>query len=439
LLIRHFSTEDIEGGAARAAFRLHTALRESGHQSQMIVRGKKSGDDGVMQLPSVSHVPRHGLQRMEFDRLKKRIPGLRPREIKADYMFNFDRPPEVDLQPLFKISPSRGEVICLHWINGLLDTQSIRRIYDHFRAPLVWVIHDLEPFTGGCHYSFGCRGYARQCGACPRIGSADGADLSHQIWLRKREHLSNLPICFVAPTSWGENRLRESSLFRHARLERIPLPIDTRVFRPYSQRAARETMRLPFDTKDKKIILFGATYLDDRRKGIDLLIAAFDILASLIDQSGPDRKLQRGDIFLLAVGLNGKDLMQRLPFAGRYIGHVSDESYMALAYQSADIFTCPSLDDSGPMMIPEAMLCGTPVVAFDGTGAPDLVKTMETGYLAANADARELARGIHALLVADSLHPMRAAAQRVAANTHMPSSVANRHVELYKSLSINSC
>jgi glycosyltransferase involved in cell wall biosynthesis len=431
LLIRHFSTDDIEGGAARAAFRLHTALRESGLRSQMIVRRKKSDDDDVLQLPPVSH----SLWRRELNRLKRRIPGLKSREIKADYTFNFHRPPEVDLQPILRIAPSRDEIICLHWINGLLDAPSIRRIHDHFRSPLVWLIHDLEPFTGGCHYSFGCDGYTKQCGACPRIGSTDSDDLSHQIWLRKREHMSNLPICFIAMSSWGEKRARESSLFHHARIERIPLPMDTRVFRPFSPLTARDVMRLP---RDKKIILFGATYLEDRRKGIDYLIAAFDILASLIDSRVHGETLQRDDVFLLAMGLNGKGLMERLPFAGRYIGHVGDELMMALAYQSADIFVSPSLDDSAPMMISEAMLCGTPVTAFDGTGASDLVKTMETGYLAANGDSRELARGIHALLTTDSIQSVRDAARKVAAEKHTPSSVASRHAELYKSLFSNS-
>jgi len=397
----------------------------------MIVRRKKSDDDDVLQLPPVFHNP----WRTELNRLKRRIPGLKPREINADYMFNFHRPPEVDLQPILKIAPSPDEIIYLHWINGLLDAQSIRLIYDHFRSPLVWLIHDLEPFTGGCHYSFGCDGYTRECGACPRIGSADSNDLSHQTWLRKRKYLSSLPICFVAPTIWGEKRMTESSLFRHARIERIPYPLNTRVFRPFCQRTARDVMRLP---QDKKIVFFGATYLEDRRKGIDCLIAAFDMLASSIDARGHSEQLQRDDVFLLAVGLNGKGLMQRLPFAGRYLGHAGDELMMALAYQSADIFVCPSLDDSGPMMIPEAMLCGTPVVAFDGTGAPDLVKTRETGYLAANGDARDLARGIHALLTAESIQAVRAAAFRATERVHAPLSVADRHAELIKSLSADS-
>ncbi len=427
MLIRHFSTDDIDGGAAMAAFRVHSALRESGHQSQMIVRRKLSDDDDVIQLPPLAH----SLWSREWKRIKRRIPGLKAREIKADYTFNFHHPPEVDLQNILNLTPSGKEIICLHWINGLLDAPSIRRIYDHFRAPLVWVIHDLEPFTGGCHYSFGCDGYTKQCGGCPRIGSTNSEDLSRQIWLNKRKYLSDIPICFVAPSSWGEKRARESSLFRHARIERIPYAMNTRVFRPFSQHAAREVMRLP---QDKKIILFGATYLEDRRKGVDYLIRAFDILVSLIDAGRQAHKLQRNDIFLLAVGLNGKGLMQRLPFAGRYIGRISDELMMALAYQSADIFVTPSLDDSAPNMVSEAMLCETPVVAFDGTGASDLVQTMKTGYLTVKGDANDLAQGIHMLLTTESIQTMRKSASKVATEIHSPSLVAMRHAELYKSL-----
>jgi glycosyltransferase involved in cell wall biosynthesis len=400
------------------------ALREAGHRSQMLVRYKKSDDDDVVQLPPLFHGP----WRTEFRRLKKHIPGLKPLEYSPDYKFNFDLAPEVDLQSLLDTSPAPDDIICLHWVNGLLDAQSIRRIYDHFRSPLVWIIHDLDPFTGGCHYSFGCDGFTRQCGACPRLGSADEDDPSHQTWLRKREYLSELPICFVAPTGWGEARVRESSLFRHARVERIPLPLDTRVFRPFDQRTAREVMQLP---PDKKVILFGATYLEDRRKGIDHLIEAFDILTPLISNS---RTIKREEIFLLAVGQDGGKLMPKLPFAGRYLGHVSDELMMALAYQAADIFVCPSIEDSGPMMISEAMLCETPVVAFNTGVAPDVIEHRVNGYLARYRDNSDLAEGMRTLLTNDDPITMRASARSSAERLHVPRSVAERHVKLYQSL-----
>ncbi|HSU52710.1 MAG TPA: glycosyl transferase, partial [Candidatus Dormibacteraeota bacterium] len=47
----HISTYDIDGGAARAAFRLHESLLAAGQQSSMLVRVKHSGDNTVHQAP----------------------------------------------------------------------------------------------------------------------------------------------------------------------------------------------------------------------------------------------------------------------------------------------------------------------------------------------------------------------------------------------------
>jgi len=68
------------------------------------------------------------------------------------------------------------------------------------------------------------------------------------------------------------------------------------------------------------------------------------------------------------------------------------------AYQMADIFVSPSIEDSGPMMINESIMCGTPVVSFNMGVASDLVITNETGYLAMLRDAHDLANGIRELL-----------------------------------------
>lgn len=423
--IHHFSTHDIEGGAAKAAHRLHLALRRAGQDSQLIVRYKKSEDEAVTQLPLWSRPWRSRLERW-----RGHIPGLRPRVVVSDYQFNFDRPPHLDLSRLLagRLLPAPADIIYLHWFDGLLDVRSIRRLYEQWRAPLLWVIHDLEAFTGGCHYSFGCDGFTKQCGACPRLGSRAPDDLSHQIWQRKRDHLARLPICFIAPTSWCVARLRESSLFGRARVEHIHLPMDTSIFRPLAKELAREVLQLP---PDQKIVFFGATYLEDRRKGLAQLLVALEHLAALLAQSGVVKPEQ---LLLLVAGLQGERLMARLPFAGRYLGHVNDELLMALAYQAADIFVCPSIEDAGPMMIPEAMLCGTPVVAFAQGGAPDLIETMKTGYLARLGDAGDLARGLHALLNAPDLAPIGAAAAAAAQRAHTPASVAQRHLQLYASL-----
>ena len=415
--ILHFSSGDITGGAAKAAYRLHTALRETGHDSQMIVLRKKSDDDTVTQAPPPK--PRPWASRLE--RLLRRQPPT------AHYTFNFDPRPPINLPLLLAGQTQSPDAVCLHWINGLLDVRAIRGLYDYFRCPIVWVMADQEPLTGGCHYSFGCEGFTRECGNCPQLTPSHAYDQSRVVWRRKKELLADLPICFVAPTSWGREKLRQSSLFHHDRCDLIPYPVDPLIFRPIEQRIARDLLHLP---QDKKIIFFGATYLEDRRKGMTLLLEALTEARARFEFSA----IQPDDVFLLVAGLNGNQLMSELPFAGKYIGQLYDDLALALAYQAADIFVCPSVEDAGPMMIPEAMMCGTPVVAFNAGGAPDLIESGQTGYLANLADPSDLANGIAGLLEADNGSAIRGFAQLAARNRHSPNHVANLYSELFHSL-----
>ena len=424
--ILHFSSDDITGGAAKAAYRLHHALRDAGHDSRMVVLRKKSGDDTVTQAPLLE--PRPWASRLE--RLRRRFPLVSQQIPTANYTFNFDPQPQINLPTLLAGQMPAPDIVCLHWITGLLDVRAIRQLYDHFRCSIVWVMADQEPLTGGCHYSFGCDGFTQVCGDCPQLTPSHAADHSRMVWQRKKEYLADLPICFVAPTSWGREKLAQSSLFRHHRCERIPYPIDPLTFRPFDQSIARDLLHLP---QDKKIIFFGATYLEDRRKGMPLLLEALAEVRARMDSAtiSPDQ------VFLLVAGLNGHQLLPRIPFVGKYLGQLNDDLTLALAYQAADLFVCPSVEDAGPMMIPEAMMCGTPVVAFHAGGAPDLITTGETGYLARLADSADLASGILDLLEADNGLTIREAAHLVASKNHLPNQVSKLYSELFSSLVTN--
>src|SRR5207244_7987928 len=107
---------------------------------------------------------------------------------------------------------------------------------------------------------------------------------------------------------WVAARVRQSSLFGSHRVELIPYAIDTATFRLFDQRVARDLLRLPFD---KKIIFFGATYLEDHRKGMPLLLDALRRSAALLDGAGA---MRREDLFLLVAGLQGQSLLDELPF-----------------------------------------------------------------------------------------------------------------------------
>jgi hypothetical protein len=73
-----------------------------------------------------------------------------------------------------------------------------------------------------------------------------------------------------------------------------------------------------------------------------------------------------------------------------YCGYVNSEDSLAQMYAAANLFLLPSLEDNLPNTVLESMSCGTPVLAFDVGGVPDLVTDGVTGRLAPPGDSRAL-------------------------------------------------
>ena len=103
---------------------------------------------------------------------------------------------------------------------------------------------------------------------------------------------------------------------------------------------------------------------------------------------------------ILAVAGNSKELEPgHTPlFPVTRLGYLQGDALLASAYVASDLFVCPSVEESGPMMINESIMCGTPVVSFDMGVAPDLVHSGKTGYRAELKSSADLARGIRQVL-----------------------------------------
>lgn len=319
-----------------------------------------------------------------------------------------------------RLQALRPDIVHLHWINyGFVGIETLSRI----RRPLVWTLHDMWPFTGGCHYAGPCERYRTGCGSCPQLGSTTPGDLSMRTMRRKRAAWSALELTVIAPSRWLGALAQGSALFSSSRIEVIPNCLDTVRFSPRAKAAARAALGLP---QDRLLVLFVALDADaEPRKGFTQLEAALGQLAA---------RFEGRPIDLMVLG----DATERpgdFPLRMHRLGVVHDDERIALAYCAADVFVAPSVEDNLPNTVLEAMSCGVACVAFDVGGIPDMVVHAETGYLARAGSAADLAAGIVWVLEStERRDALGAAGRRRVEAMFAPGVGAARHRDLYSDL-----
>jgi glycosyltransferase involved in cell wall biosynthesis len=375
--IASVSTFDNQGGAARAAYRLHQGLNQIDVESWILCQSKFGQDSKVVGGKTSSGIEqvKIGL-RLTLDQIL-----LKPYRRQSKQLFSPHWLPSKVDQQVAQLNP---DIINLHWVSaGYLQIETLAK----FSQPLVWTLHDMWSFTGGCHYNQSCDKFTATCGACPLLDSSKEADLSRKIWQRKQKAWRNLDLTIVTPSQWLGDSAKASSLFGDRRVEVIPYGLDTEIYRPIDQSTARELLQLP---QDKQLVLFlSLSATSDQRKGFHLLQPALQQLSKFV---GHDQ------LELMVVGASAPEKPPDLGFKAHYLGILGDDLTLALAYAAADVFVAPSLQDNLPNTILEAIACGTPCVAFDIGGMPDMIDHQQNGYLAKPFVTEDLAEGIRWVL-----------------------------------------
>ena len=284
-----------------------------------------------------------------------------------------------------RIASLRPALVHLHLISR--ETMSIAEV-GRIKAPLVWTFHDMWAFAGTEHYPEPETHTRFQGGYLANEG---GIDLSRWTWRRKQRHWNTGAMTIVTPSRWMGDCVANSRLFEGARVEVIPNGIDTNQFKPLDRSFARQALNLP---QDPPLILFGAmNATSDRRKGFDLLMEALGRVAA--NTVGPKPELL---VFGSSGHAGGPDYGLKTHFAGR----VQDASSLALLYAASDVFVAPSRQDNLPNTIVETLASGTPAVAFNIGGMPDMIDHQQNGFLAQPFDAAELAAGISWVLATNA-------------------------------------
>jgi glycosyltransferase involved in cell wall biosynthesis len=425
--VTHVCACDILGGAAKAAYRVHSALRSIDVNSQMGVLYKVSNDPSV--FPLVRQGSLEAVQALASKAAEKLFDKVvRPREVFANEWLTA---PVRDLEQRF----APGSVLNLHWIKGVVSMQSVANLLKRRSGSLVWTLMDLGPITGGCHYPHGCMRYEAECGSCPCINSTRENDWSRNNLLCKRRALESIHLKVVAPNSWVRDRADASALFRNVPKVVIPLPIDLSTFAPGSRVEARRRLGIP--DAARHVIFCAAQRMTEDRKGLRFAIEALRRLDGIVADRGSSSP---NDIFVLSAGATDVFSDHPIPFKHIHVGMLNTDESLADAYRAADVFLCPSVEDAGPMMINESLACGTPVAAFATGGALDYVIDGRTGFVAPLRDSEGLANALLALLqAAANESSLGLSSRQFAQSTFDPGVIARRYRHLYEELRSHGC
>lgn len=289
---------------------------------------------------------------------------------------------------LLKKAGFNPDVNIVLFMHNFLSFKNLYELYKATNAPILLYMMDMASITGGCHYAWDCKNYTKQCGNCPGLYSSVPNDQSHLNWKFKKKYIDKTEIIPISCTEWQFRQLQESSLFNKKEKYKILLPIDDEVLKPANKEEVRKRLNLPIS---KKIVFFGAVTVNERRKGFKELIEALRILKSKL------RHNEISNIHLVVAGNSNEDIKDILPFDHTFLGYLSHDK-LAAAFQASDVFVSPSIEDSGPMMINQSIMCGTPVVSFEMGVAEDLVHNFKTGYRAKLKDSEDLAKGLFTIL-----------------------------------------
>jgi glycosyltransferase involved in cell wall biosynthesis len=316
--------------------------------------------------------------KIKFKSFIKKITNNIEKKTLPYYFFgiNQENPPVNPKRIVNKIEKEYDFILVFFW-QGLLNATTLYEIYKKTKKPLLLIAADMFPMTGGCSYFWDCDRLQNSCGKCPGISSNDENDTTRKNFLFKKEVLSNLNCVFLG-NSWQLKHAAKSGIFKN--MEKIYPIIDENVFKQRD----KLLLKKKFNYSDKIVLFFGAIGINDPRKGFTYLLNALKFISEL-----------RTDLIenmVLLVAGSGEKVEGLDKFEVKYTGHLTFDQ-LAEHYALSDVFLSPSIQDAGPMMLNQALMCGTPAVAFNIGTACDIIND-KTGYLAKYKDSKDFCNGI---------------------------------------------
>lgn len=369
------------GGASIAAIRLHLGLLGIGANSKLLTLHKTSTNipEHYQYTPSGSWGNKIALKFRKRREYSRKNSLLLPENKSLSGEFSM---------PIASYDVTESElwawanVVNLHWVNEWIGLENL--LSKCGSKQLIWTMHDMHVFTGGCHYAHECLGYLNECKDCPMLKQSNIPQLAYQFWKAKKAAFSLNPpnLTITAPSMWMANLAKNSTLLKDFNAISIPNSLDTNIFTSISKEVCRTVLQIP---QDKIVLLSVIQSLSDRRKAFDIFLGTIQTIPN------PEK-------FILCTVGHLKDKIQTGSLKHIHLGSISDERLMAIVYNCADIFVHPAIEDNFPNVVIEALSCGIPVAGFKIGGMPEMVQQGINGILSEEIGSQSLSKSISEVL-----------------------------------------
>lgn len=315
--------------------------------------------------------------------------------------------------------PRPDSIIHLHWTEGVFQR---RRVVEWLQAghKVVFTLHDMSPFTGGCHQSLGCKGFEVSCNSCPQSRRIFRPAVESRFV--KMPDLSGFreQIAVVAPSAWMRDQAVRSRHFSKLRTSIIENPIHPSFFQDFDRNRIRSDLQIPPGTFVACSI---AAQIDNPAKRIKDCLEVFSDACARAATPG---------VFLL-VGSGSETLAKEYPFTIS-MGSGGPE-HVAQALAASDVLLSGSVAESAGMTILEGMAQGVTSIVISNGGSDQILTEAQVGHLV--ADFEEMKSSIIRLMISAAKLPNIELSQNVtrfAADKAGLENVSLKYTALYREL-----
>jgi len=173
-------------------------------------------------------------------------------------------------------------------------------------------------------------------------------------------------------------------------------PLPDFFFADIDRKACKQALSLD---ESKTTILCVAGNLDEERKG-------GGYLKDILNTNWVE------DVQFLTVGSGC--ISSSFASQPRNLGYIQDELTLRIAYNASDILLHPAPIDNLPNTVAESMACGTPVLAFNTGGLPEMVVPQKSGWIVDEINSERMITKLGDLIKSNSFNQIRESTRKVA-------------------------